>query len=99
MEGGSNLIDTYMVSDTSICDSKVLEIQLTEEDENQFLYADSAYTGVNQDQTITDSKMINKLYEKGYRNTPLTTQQQANIRIESKTSARVEHIFGFIKRL
>jgi IS5 family transposase len=98
IDGKSKLIDTYMVSDASVHDSKVLDMLLTEEDENQPLYADSAYTGANQDQTISDSKMINQVCEKGHRNNPLTTEQQANNRIKSKTRARVEHVFGFMER-
>ena len=98
IDGKSKLIDTYMVSDASVHDSKVLDMLLTEEDENQPLYADSAYTGANLDQTISNGKMINQVCEKGYRNNPLTTEQQANNRIKSKTRARVEHVFGFMER-
>ena len=56
-----------MVSDASVNDSKVLDMLLTEEDENQPLYADSAYTGVNQELTISDHKMSNQVCEKGHR--------------------------------
>ena len=76
-----------MVSDASVHDSKVLDMLLTEEDENQPLYADSAYTGAKQEQVIVDHKMSNQVCEKGYRNNPLTTEQQANNRIRSKTRA------------
>jgi len=56
IDGKSKLIDTYMVSDASVHDSKVLDMLLTEEDENQPLYADSAYTGAKQEQAIIDHK-------------------------------------------
>jgi len=98
IDGKSKLIDTYMVSDASVHDSKVLDMLLTEEDENQPLYADSAYTGAKQEQVIIDHKMSNQVCEKGYRNHPLTTEQQANNRIKSKTRARVEHVFGFMEQ-
>ena len=98
IDGKSKLIDTYIVYDASIHDSKVLDMLLTEEDEDQSLHADSAYTGTSQDQTISDHKMINRVCEKGYRNNPLTTVQQSNNRIKSKTRARVEHVFGFMER-
>lgn len=98
IDGKSKLIDTYMVSDASVHDSKVLDMLLTEEDENQPLYADSAYTGAKQEQAIIDHKMSNQVCEKGYRNNPLTTEQQANNRIKSKTRARVEHVFGFMEQ-
>src|SRR5660397_261420 len=72
--------------------------RLTEEDENQPLYADSAYTGAKLEQAIMEHKMSNQVCEKGYRNNPLTTEQQANNRIKSKTRARVEHVFGFMEQ-
>ena len=87
-----------MVSDASVHDSQVLEMLITEEDENQPLYADSAYTGPNQEQVISDFKMSNHVCEKGRRNTPLTNEQQINNRIKSKTRARVEHVFGFMEQ-
>jgi IS5 family transposase len=96
IDGKSKLIDVYMVSDASIHDSRVLDILISEEDENQPLYADSAYTGPNQEQVIEDCKMSNQVCEKGHRNHPLTTEQQANNRVKSKTRARVEHVFGFM---
>ena len=37
---------------------------LDEIDEDQELYADSAYTGENQEETIAKYKMINKVHEK-----------------------------------
>jgi len=45
---------------------------LTEEDENQPLYADSAYTGAKQEQAIIEHKMSTQVCEKGFRNNPLT---------------------------
>tara|TARA_R110000782_G_scaffold237188_1_gene323662 strand:+ start:424774 stop:424935 length:162 start_codon:yes stop_codon:yes gene_type:complete len=41
--------------------------------------------------------MKNKIHEKGYRNKPLTDEQKENNTEKSKTRARVEHVFGFIK--
>jgi len=98
IDGKSKFIDTYMVSDASVHDSKVLDMLLTEEDENQPLYADSAYTGPNQEEVISDFKMSNQVCEKGHRNNPLTNEQQVNNRIKSKTRARVEHVFGFMEQ-
>ena len=98
IDSKGKLIDTYMICDASVHDSKVLDMLLTEEDENQPLYADSAYTGPNQEEVIMDFKMINRVCEKGHRNTPLTSEQQASNRIKSKTRARVEHVFAFMEQ-
>lgn len=92
------LIETYLVSDASVHDSKALGSLISEEDENQPLYADSAYTGPNQEQAISDCDMINQVCEKGHRNLPLTAQQQASNKTKSKIRARVEHVFGFMEQ-
>lgn len=51
-------------------DSQPLDALLTEkdEDQDQELHDDSAYTGENQEITIKKHKMVNKVHEKGYRN-------------------------------
>jgi len=41
----SKFIDKYEVTDASVHDSQPLDDLLTEKDEEQYLYADSAYTG------------------------------------------------------
>lgn len=94
---GSKLIDNYTVTDASVHDSQALEPLLTEEDKGQSLYADSAYTGEEQEVTISKAEMVNKVHEKGYKNKPLTETQKANNKNKSKYRARVEHIFGFME--
>ena len=97
VDSKSKFIDNYMVTDASVHDSRVLDILLTEEDKNQPLYADSAYTGVNQEKIVEEKQMINQVCEKGKINSPLTEKQQANNKIKSKTRVRVEHVFGFME--
>ena len=75
--------------------SQAMEQLLTEKDEGQTLYADSAYTGEDEETVYKKKKVINKINEKGYRNNPLTEEQKANNKEKSKTRARVEHLFGF----
>ena len=93
----SKLLDTYNVTDASVHDSQSLNEILDEKDENQPLYADSAYTGEEPDNMIKNKKMINCVNEKGYRNNPLTEEQKKNNKEKSKVRARVEHVFGFIE--
>ncbi|KAA6332254.1 hypothetical protein EZS27_019226, partial [termite gut metagenome] len=71
---------------------------LTDGDSNQNLYADSAYTGENQENVIKNHKMNNQVHEKGYRNKPVTEEQKVNNRVKSKTRARVEPVFGFMEQ-
>ena len=98
VDAKSKFINKFVVTDASVHDSQPLDVLLDEKDENQDLYADSAYTGEEQENTIEKHKMINKVNEKGYRNKPLTDEQKLNNRQKSKTRARVEHVFGFMEQ-
>jgi len=69
--------------------SQAMEQLLTEKDEGQPLYADSAYTGEDQEMVYKKKKVINRINEKGYRNNPLIEEQKANNKEKSKTRARV----------
>ncbi len=93
----TKLIEKYEVTDASVHDSQPIEELLTEKDKGQPFYADSAYTGEEQDKIYKKKKIVNKVNEKGYRNKPLTEEQKANNKEKSKTRARVEHIFGFVE--
>ena len=64
----------------------------------QDLYADSNYTGEEQDKIIEKYKMKNKVHEKGYRNRPLTDEQKTSNTTTSKIRAKVEHVFGFMEQ-
>ena len=94
----SKFINKFVVTDASVHDSQALDVLLDEKDENQDLYADSAYTGEEQENIIEKHKMKNKVNEKGYRNKPLTEEQKLSNRQKSKTRARVEHVFGFMEQ-
>ena len=93
----SKLIIGYEVTDASVHDSQPLEDLLSKKDKGQPLYADSAYTGEEQEKAIKKSGMINQVNEKGYKNRPLTKKQQKSNRKKSKFRARVEHVFGFME--
>lgn len=98
VDNKSKFIKDYVVTDASVHDSQSLEDILDESDAGQDLYADSAYTGEKQEQTISKYEMINQVNEKGYRNKPLTDVQKSSNREKSKIRARVEHIFGFMEQ-
>ena len=98
VDAKSKFINTYTVTDASVHDSHVLDDLLNEKDKEQDLYADSAYTGEDQDKTIAKYEMKNKVHEKGYRNKPLSEEQKASNTKKSKIRARVEHVFGFMEQ-
>lgn len=93
----SKLILSYEVTDASVHDSQTLEDLLTKKDKGQPLFADSAYTGEEQEGVIKKVGMINRVHEKGYKNKPLTKRQMKSNRKKSKFRARVEHVFGFME--
>jgi IS5 family transposase len=93
----TKLIEEYIVTDASVHDSQAMEQLLTEKDEGQLLYADSAYTGEEQEKVYKKKRVINKIIEKGYRNKPLTEEQKAKNKEKSRIRARVEHLFGFVE--
>jgi IS5 family transposase len=94
VDSKSKFINTFVVTSASVHDSQAIEDLLTEKDKDQELYADSAYTGENQEEIIAKYEMKNKVHEKGYKNKPLTEEQKANNREKSKTRARVEHVLN-----
>ena len=91
-------IKKYTVTDASVHDSQALDNLLDEQDAGQPLYADSAYTGPKQEETIAKYGMKNEVHEKGHKGKPLTKEQIAKNNIKSKTRARVEHVFGFMEQ-
>ena len=93
----TKLIEEYIVTDASVHDSQPVGQLLTDNDKNQSLYADSAYTGEEQEKIYQNKQVINKVHEKGYRNKPLTESQIASNREKSRVRVRVEHIFGFVE--
>jgi len=93
----SKLIIGYEVTDASVHDSQPLNDLLNKRDKGQPLYADSAYTGKEQEKAIKKVGMVNKVHEKGCKNKPLTKRQMKSNRKKSKFRARVEHVFGFME--
>jgi IS5 family transposase len=93
----TKLIEEYTVTDAAVHDSQAIEQLLTEKDKNLPLYADSAYTGEDQEKIYKKKKVISKVHEKGYRNKPLTDAQKARNKEKSSVRVRVEHVFGFVE--
>lgn len=98
VDAGSKLITGYLITNASKHDSQVLDALLDrKKDKGENLYADSAYGGEKQQDTIKEKLMKNKVNVQGYKNNPLTDQQKQSNKENSKTRARVEHVFGFME--
>jgi IS5 family transposase len=93
----SKLIENYEVTPASEHDSQELENLLEKKDAGQNFYADSAYTGEEQEKAIEKVKMNNCVIEKGYKNKPLKEEQKVANKAKSKIRVRVEHVFGFVE--
>lgn len=93
----TKLVRTYKTTDASIHDSQVLNDLLKKEDAHHELYGDSAYSGDPIKQMLEKKKIRSRIHEKGYKGSPLTTTQKEKNRVKSKSRARIEHVFGFIK--
>ena len=98
IDNKQKFIDTYCVTTASTHDSQALETLLDKKnDKGHDLYADSAYSGKNQDETISEYEINNKVHERAYKNKPLTEEQKQKNKEKSKVRARVEHVFGLIE--
>lgn len=98
IDAGSKLITNYLVTDASVHDSQVIEELLDEvKDKGENLYADSAYCGQPQEAIMQNKGVVSKICEKGYKNKPLTDEQEASNREKSRARSRVEHIFAFME--
>jgi IS5 family transposase len=96
IDNKSKLIDTYEVTSAEVHDSQPLEDLLREEDGEQELYADSAYSGEPIDTMLKGKKIIPQINERAYRNKPLTEEQKESNKVKSSIRSRCEHIFGFV---
>lgn len=98
VDAKSKLIVKYQVTAASVHDSQVLENLLDKKDSDEDFYGDSAYRGQKQQEIISQNDMIDKTCKKGYKNNPLTEQDQAINKEKSRIRARVEHVFGFMEK-
>ena len=92
-DAASKFVETFEETSAEVHDSNVLEELL--DDNDQSVYADSAYKSAQNDELLRNGKIKNMIHQKGYRNHPLTPFQKKINRLKSKVRCRVEHIFGF----
>jgi transposase, IS5 family len=97
IDAKSKILTNYSVTDASVHDSQEIVALISDKDEFEDLYADSAYTGEYLHKELKTNKMVIEIHEKGYKNKPLTDEQKASNKIKSSTRVRVEHVFGFIE--
>jgi len=93
-DAATKLITGFEVTDASVHDSNMLDELINDED--NVVFADSAYRSKAQEERLAEVGIKSKIMEKGFRNKPLTKTQITRNKKRSKTRVRVEHIFGFM---
>ena len=88
------LIRRYAVTDASVHDSQVLGQLLDEDNDSDLIWADSAYRSEAIEEVLKLIGFESQIHQRGYRNHPLSEEQQQSNRIKSKTRVKVEHVFG-----
>jgi IS5 family transposase len=91
------LVRKYEITSAEVHDSRPFEGLLDEKNDTKKLWADSAYMSEAIIPLLLGKMIEAKINERAYRNKPLTEEQKVQNRNLSKTRARVEHIFGFMK--
>ena len=67
---------------------------LDPENQDDYVWADSAYSGERFKDLLSIAGFENRIHEKGTRNHPLSADATERNSIRSQTRARVEHVFG-----
>jgi IS5 family transposase len=93
-DAGHGFIRRYAVTDASVHDSQVLGQLLDADNDDDEIWADSAYLSIAIVTVLEMMGFESHINERAYRNRPLSEQQIADNRERSKTRAKVEHVFG-----
>ena len=96
VDSKSKLIHSVAVTSANCHDSQMLEELLHGEETR--VWGDSAYAGQKAVIKATAPQAVDFTQKRAYRNKPLSEREQKANRYKSKTRARVEHIFGILKR-
>ena len=87
-------IRRYAVTPANIHDSQMLPRLLDPENEHDFVWADSAYSGKCFADLLSLGGFESLIQEKGARNHPLSDEAKKMNRVKSAIRACVEHVFG-----
>lgn len=93
-DAATKLITTFTTSTASLHDSQAIEELVDRSDKR--LYADSAYSGKTIEGYLRFKNVKSFVHEKGYRNRPLSLEQEERNTLKSKIRSKVEHVFGFM---
>jgi len=89
-------IRRYAVTPANIHDSQMLPRLLDPANEQDYVWADSAYAGEDFERLLSLGGFESLIHEKGARNNPLSDAAKESNRIKSAIRACVEHVFGYM---
>jgi len=87
-------IRRYTVTDAATHDSQVMGEIIDIENEDNQIWADSAYRSEDMEWALKMVGFESEIHERSYRNRPLSQEQKKKNREKSKIRAKVEHVFG-----
>lgn len=96
-DADSTIITDYRVTDAAVHDSQPLPELIGPRNQDEKLFADSAYKSAETDARLTELGVKNYIHDKGARHHPLSALRQGLNRLKSKIRCRIEHIFGCIE--
>jgi len=98
VDAKSKLIESHTTTDAAVHDSQVFTELVDETD--QRVLADSAYYSAEHEEYVLEQcDAEDFLMRKGYRNHPLSEEEQQRNSLISRVRVRIEHIFGRMKHM
>jgi IS5 family transposase len=94
----SKLIETFEVTTSKTHDSQPVNVLFEDADKGREMYADSAYASREIKRSLRKRGIKCRIHQKAARNKPLTKTAKRENRKRSKIRARVEHVFGAVKK-
>ena len=94
IDADHGFIRRFVVTPANIYDSQMLPMLLDPENQDDYVWADSAYSGERSKVLLSFARFVNRIHEKGTRNHPLSAAATELISIRSQIRARVEYVFG-----
>lgn len=98
IDAKSKLIEKSVATDASVHDSQPTKQLVDESDTGQEFHADSAYIGKGVKRVLRKYNMKDRIIKRNVRGKKISKRQETINKKNSKTRARVEHVFGFMEQ-
>ena len=97
VDAQSKLIRYYEVTPAHVYDGNKLEELITEKNEGESVFADSAYRSAGHEEKLAQMGIRSYIHEKATRGRPLDEVQKRINAIKSRVRVRIEHIYGHME--